>query len=204
MTTPYNASTGSAATDELVVLLDDGGRAVGTADKRSVHHGSTPLHLAFSCYVFDATGRLLVTRRALEKPTFPGAWTNSACGHPRPGERLRDAVSRRVHEELGLALHDLRIVLPLFRYRATGPNGAQENEICPVFTARTAEQPRPDDAEVAATRWEPWSEFSAGVLDGSREVSPWCREQVPQLVRLGADPLLWAGVSPSTLPLAAL
>ena len=100
------------------MLLDEDGNAVGVADKHAVHHAETPLHLAFSCYVLDADGRLLVTRRALAKATFPGVWTNSCCGHPAPGEDVEAAVVRRVGQELGLSLRDLRLVLPRFRYRA--------------------------------------------------------------------------------------
>ena len=119
-----------------------------------------------------------MTRRALHKPTWPGAWTNSVCGHPGPGEDLRDAVRRRARDELGLSLTGLRIALPQFRYRAVMPDGTVENEICPVYLARTADPVRPEPAEVDDFTWVPWAEFRASVLDGSREVSPWCVEQV--------------------------
>jgi isopentenyl-diphosphate delta-isomerase len=125
-----------ASSQELVVLLDDGGRSIGSAPKSDVHHRSTPLHLAFSCYLFGDAGRLLVTRRALDKRTFPGVWTNSFCGHPTPDEFVSEAVVRRTRQELGVGVTDLRCVLPQFRYHAFASDGVVENEVCPVFLGR--------------------------------------------------------------------
>jgi isopentenyl-diphosphate delta-isomerase len=90
-------------------------------------------------------------------------------------------VRRRVREELGLGLTDLRLVLPGFRYVATMPDGTRENEMCPVLVARADGTVRADPAEVEAHRWESWEEFRTGVLEGGREVSVWCREQVAAL-----------------------
>src|SRR6476620_6210506 len=109
-----------------VVLLDDEGREIGSAPKASIHGTDTALHLAFSCHVLDEHGRVLVTRRALGKTTWPGVWSNSFCGHPRPAEPLIQAVRRRAEYELGLELEDIELALPLFRYRATDASGIVE------------------------------------------------------------------------------
>ena len=186
-------------TRELVVLLDEAGRAVGTADKADVHDSDTPLHLAFSVHLFDEGGRVLVTRRALTKQTFPGVWTNSCCGHPAPGEDLADAVRRRVRQELGTDVTDLRLVLPAFRYRAE-QDGIVENEMCPVFVGSTQGPVDPDPSEVDSVSWEPWADFRSGVLDGTRPVSVWCRAQV---VELPEDPRGAPEARTEDLPAAA-
>ena len=171
----------SGPTEEVVILVDEAGHALGTTPKATVHHQETPLHLAFSCYVLDPDGRLLVTRRALHKPTWPGVWTNTVCGHPAPGERLADAVRRRAVQELGMVLDEVQLTLPAFRYEATMANGVRENELCPVFTAVSSSTVRPDAAEVEEATWVRWAEFRDSVLAGERDVSPWCVEQVAEL-----------------------
>lgn len=169
------------AARELVVLADDDGTPVGTADKASVHSGQTPLHLAFSCYVFDEDGRLLVTRRALDKKTWPGVWTNSFCGHPLPAESSADGVRRRAYEELGISLQQVDLVLPDFRYRATDASGVVENEVCPVYTARTINEPVANTDEVAEWRWVDTSGFIRAVEEAPWAFSPWCAWQLQQL-----------------------
>jgi isopentenyl-diphosphate delta-isomerase len=173
----------TAGRDELVVLLGDDGQPIGTASKAAVHHSETPLHLAFSCYVFDPAGRFLLTRRALSKKTWPGVWTNSCCGHPSPGEPVGQAVQRRVRQELGTELTGIRLLLPDFRYRAVMDDGTVENELCPVYAA-TCPDPGllvPDPAEVAEVEWVDWGAFRRDVLGSGRDVSPWCGLQVAAL-----------------------
>src|SRR5262245_58498436 len=125
---------------EEIVLLSEAGEAVGTAPKASSHHQQTPYHLAFSCYLVDAERHVLITRRALDKRTFPGVWTGSCCGHPAPGEGLEDAVRRRLKTELGVTAEAVTPVLPEFRYRATAADGIVENERCPVVRAVTGDR----------------------------------------------------------------
>ena len=172
---------GDAARDELVVLLDEQLRPCGTAPKRTVHGPATPLHLAFSCYLRGPDGRVLVTRRAVDKRTWPGVWTNSCCGHPAPGEAGADAVVRRVRQELGLAVTDLRLVLPDFRYRAVAPDGTVENEFCPVWAAGVDGDPHPDPDEVEEWRWVDWDDLVGVVRHAPWALSPWAVDQVPLL-----------------------
>ena len=170
----------SIQTDELVVLLDDAGRSIGTARKAEVHDAATPLHLAFSCYLFDRAGRVLLTRRAVTKRTWPGVWTNSFCGHPRPDEPLEVALARRGREELGVTVTDVRSVLPDFRYRAVDAGGVVENEVCPVYRARIAGPLDADPEEIMDSAWVPWDQLRAAV-GMPWAISPWAVEQVPLL-----------------------
>jgi isopentenyl-diphosphate Delta-isomerase len=187
---------------ESVVLLDESGNQRGIADKVAVHHDRTPLHLAFSCYLFNPAGQFLLTRRAESKRVFPGVWTNSCCGHPAPGEAMPDAVRRRVRQELGIDLGELRLVLPGFRYQAR-MDGVLENEICPVYAACSDDPLAPDPAEVADVKWVGWAGFTAQVAAGQQPVSPWCALQVAELTTLGGTPLDWAAASDADLPPAA-
>lgn len=171
--------------EEQVVLLDDAGDPIGTADKATVHGTETPLHLAFSCHVSDAEGRLLVTRRALGKRTWPGVWTNSFCGHPAPGEAIEAAVARRALDELGLTLLDLRLVLPDFRYLAVDASGVVENEVCPVFTARTLDDVLPDPDEVMEFRWADPADMAAAATRAPWAFSPWVTLQLPAMAAAG-------------------
>lgn len=173
--------TATATDEELVVLLDDQRRPVGTAPKASVHTASTPLHLAFSCYAFDRAGRLLVTRRALAKRTWPGVWTNSCCGHPGPGEDLAEAMTRRLDQELGLAPLEVELALPDFGYRATMADGTVENEFCPVFRVLVEGDPMPDPSEVGEWRWVGWADLTAAAARAPWLISPWAALQIPQL-----------------------
>lgn len=163
---------------ELVVLADEHGEATGTAPKATIHTADTPLHFAFSCWLLDTQGRLLMTRRALSKKTWPGVWTNSFCGHPGPGETNEEAVVRRSVEELGFApgeVTDITVVVPEFRYRAVDSGGIVENEFCPVFVARLREgtQPAPQEDEIDSLAWVDPRDLIAAADAAPFAFSPW-------------------------------
>lgn len=174
---------------EQVVLLAPDGTAIGTAAKSAVHTTRTPLHLAFSCYLLDEEGSLLLTRRALGKATWPGVWTNTCCGHPLPGEPPESAVRRRLGQELGVQVDALRCALPGFAYRAVDASGIVENEICPVWVGRLRRDAdlTPDPAEVMDLAWVPWDDLVRTATAAPQLLSPWSVLQILELATLGHD-----------------
>ena len=168
---------------ELIVLVNDKNEQIGTAPKLESHNADTPLHRAFSCYVFNQKGEFLLTQRAKSKKVFPGIWTNSCCGHPGPGEKTEDAIRRRLRFELGLIPKTIKVVLPDFRYRAE-MDGIIENEICPVFIATITTEPKPNPEEVENYRWITWDFFVTELKNNPRAYSYWCEKQVEQLEKL--------------------
>jgi len=140
--------------------------------------------LAFSLYLFDDQDRILMTRRALNKRTWPGVWTNTCCGHPMPGEPMLDAVSRRLKLELRLEAPDISCELPDFAYTATDTSGVVENEICPVYEGQLM-HPEPDilpnPDEVMDWKWVPWDDLTRAVRLTPFAFSPWSVMQIGQL-----------------------
>ena len=183
-----------------MVLVDEDGHAVGVADKAVVHDPDTPLHLAFSCYVFDAGGATAAHPAGPAQADLAGRVDQLVLRAPGARRADRRGGAPADPGGAGYAPGRRTLVLPGFRYRAQMPDGTTENELCPVFVATTSDEVRSDPAEVAAHRWVPWAEFRPAVVEGSLEVSPWC---VEQLLALPADPWTDPPV-PGDLPPAAL
>lgn len=141
--------------EEQVVLVDPRDRAVGTAPKLDAHR-SGALHRAFSVFLFDGDA-LLLQQRAHAKYHSGGLWTNTCCGHPRPGEPTAEAARRRLREEMGIGatLHPAG----WFVYRAAVGPDLTEHELDHVFVGRFRGEPLPDPAEVAAWRWRAATEL---------------------------------------------
>jgi isopentenyl-diphosphate delta-isomerase len=171
------------STSEEVVLLDSSGRAIGKADKYRIHTEDTPLHSAFSIFLFNRRGQMLVQQRAWSKQTWPGVWSNACCGHPSPGESVVDAAKRRLDQELGLKELRLHLALPHFRYRAEYL-GIVENEICPVFVGLCHSEPDPNPDEVEAVDWIDWEAF-ANEAPAYADYSPWSKWEAAQLKQTG-------------------
>lgn len=174
--------------EELVVLLGDNGQEIGCRDKASVHTEQTPLHSAFSVFLFDGLGNMLVQRRASSKKTWGGVWSNACCGHPAPGELLIDAAHRRLKQELGIEGIDLEVALPDFRYKAKW-KGVWENEICPVLIGCCPKGVllSLNALEVSTVEWVSWNRFVRGCSESGNceyvHFSPWCKMEALLLAK---------------------
>lgn len=174
--------------NEEIVLMSEYWQTMGVAPKLASHNANTPLHLAFSCYVFDDEGQVLITRRALSKKVWPGFWTNSCCGHPAPNEPMEAAIDRRLDYELGMDVVDLQLALPRFRYRCE-LDGIVENECCPVYVAKVRSQPQPNPNEVEDFIWMSWADFRSNAARQPDRYTEWCRLQISLLEAAGFAPL---------------
>ena len=179
---PGSSTAANTPPEERIVLVDERGRPTGTAEKWSAHNAETPLHLGFSCYVFDAAGFFLATRRAFTKKVWPDVWSNTVCGHPAPGESMLDAITRRLNYELGMKARDIEVVLPDHTYRAPPFRGIVEHEFCPVFVARDASPAQPNPIEIGACAWMDWEDFGRlAQADTDDRFSWWCKNQLREL-----------------------
>jgi isopentenyl-diphosphate Delta-isomerase len=167
---------------ELVVLVDEHDRELGSMPKAEVHGARTPLHRGFSSFVFRARDRqLLLQQRSRCKHTWPLVWSNSCCGHPGPGESTLDATRRRLEHELGLEPTVIEVVAP-YRYCFTR-DGVMENEICPISIVIVEREPTINPAEIEAIRWVTWPEFLEEIQRDPSRYSEWCVEEAAILDR---------------------
>ncbi|MEI5009365.1 isopentenyl-diphosphate Delta-isomerase [Streptomyces sp. NPDC058423] len=149
--TAPNSSSNGTTQPILLELVDETGRTIGTAEKLSAHQAPGQLHRAFSVFLFDEHGRLLLQRRALGKYHSPGVWSNTCCGHPYPGEAPFTAAARRTHEELGVS-PSLLAEAGTVRYNHPDPaSGLVEQEFNHLFVGLVQSPLRPDPEEVGET-----------------------------------------------------
>jgi isopentenyl-diphosphate delta-isomerase len=149
--TATNSPSSGTAEPILLELVDEDGVTVGTAEKLSAHQPPGKLHRAFSVFLFDERGRLLLQQRALGKYHSPGVWSNTCCGHPYPGEAPFAAAARRTYEELGVS-PSLMAEAGTVRYNHPDPaSGLVEQEYNHLFVGMVQSPVRPDANEVAAT-----------------------------------------------------
>lgn len=168
--------TPSDDTPDDVVLVDEHDRPLRVADKTASHSGRGTLHRAFTLLVFDHDARLLLARRADDKPLWAGRWDGTVASHPRADEDYGDAALRRLPDELELAdgASPSVAVLNRFLYRADDDDGA-ENELCAtvvaVVEADDVVRARPD--EISSLRWVGVDAFADELAAAPTTLCPW-------------------------------
>lgn len=175
---------------EPLILVDENDQPLGTLSKGACHDGEGRLHRAFSVFLFDANGRLLIQQRAAGKRLWPGYWANSCCSHPRADEEMDEATLRRVSEELGLEESPALEFVYKFRYHARYENEGSEHELCWVYLGRVdADSLYPNALEIAE-----WRFLEADAVDDlmnteGESVAPWFRLEWNALRHEHADRL---------------
>lgn len=167
---------------DYVVLVDRQNKVLGTAPKMKTHNQNTPLHRAFSLFLFNSKGELLLQQRSKNKKTWPLVWSNSCCGHPMLNELNTDAAKRRLKFELGIDLNNFYEILSNFSYKAE-KDGIVENEICPVIVAFTNKEPVINAAEVENARWVKWDNFLNEIKIKPGIYSVWCEQEAKLLTK---------------------
>ena len=167
------------ASDELVILVDDNDMEIGFGGKADIHREGR-LHRAFSVFIFDSQEQMLIQQRTISKYHSAGLWSNTCCGHPRPGEVIADAAHRRLQQEMGFDCELQRLFG--FRYRTRVGNGLIEDEYDHVFVGHYDGIPMPDPAEVADWKWIGIANLSEALSDFPNRFTYWFRKVVDELL----------------------
>ncbi len=156
---------------EPLILVDEHDREIGFRSKRDCHQGHGLLHRAFSVFLFDSAGRLLLQQRSDSKPLWPLYWSNSCCSHPRRGETMQVATRRRLKEELGLSAR--LEFLYKFIYQADFGELGAEHELCWVYIGLTDQPVRANPRELADWRWLLPEEIDRELDRQPDQFTPW-------------------------------
>ncbi|HKL50588.1 MAG TPA: isopentenyl-diphosphate Delta-isomerase [Wenzhouxiangellaceae bacterium] len=158
--------------DEPLILVDENDNEIGYRPKVDCHTGHGTLHRAFSIFLFDNRGRVLLQQRAAGKPLWPLYWSNSCCSHPRRGESMQQALHRRLYEELGVDA-ELEFVYK-FIYQADFGDAGAENELCHVYIGASAGgEVRVHPDEIADWRWVPMDDVTRELENDPARYTPW-------------------------------
>ena len=172
---------------EELILVDERDNELGFLSKQQCHDGNGILHRAFSLFVFNAMGELLLQKRSADKRLWPLFWSNSCCSHPRKGESMEVATRRRLQEELDIHA-DLEFVYK-FSYRAQFGEHGSENELCSVFLGRTDQTYSANANEIAEVRFVSINALSNELQTNSEEFTPWFKMEWERLSGEFADTL---------------
>ena len=157
--------------DESLILVNSDDTITGYANKDKAHDGKGLLHRAFSLFIFNSSGELLLQQRGLEKRLWGGFWSNSVCSHPRQGESLEIATQRRLLEELGFCC-PLEFLYK-FEYQASYATEGSENELCSVLIGKYDGKVTANSTEINNWRWINPGQLDKEILNHEQAFTPW-------------------------------
>ena len=194
--TTKTAATGDVVSfdNEALIIVDAQDRILGHGTKAELHQGAGTLHRAFSIFLFNGAGHVLLQQRSADKPLWPGYWSNTCCSHPRRGESYGVATRRRLKEELGVEA-ELRFT-HRFRYQAQFSAEGAEHELCSVYVGRIDGDPMPNPQEVSNWQWISPSALDEWLDTNPENLTPWFKLEWAEL-RSGdhAETLKWLGLN---------
>ena len=164
--------------NELLILVDQNDKELGAMDKMSVHRKGL-LHRAFSLFIFNSAGELLLQQRADEKYHSAGLWSNTCCSHPLKGESLADAMKRRMLEEMGMQC-DLNFMFS-FIYKTKLENELTEHELDHVYFGVTDDLPDPNPSEVKAWKYVSLPNLETDIKAYPEKYSAWLEICLPKV-----------------------
>jgi len=164
---------------ENLILVNSRDEAVGVLPKIDCHLGEGVLHRAFSIFIFNDSGELLLQKRSGQKLLWPLYWSNTCCSHPREGERIEEAVNRRLEQELGFTAE--LSYLYKFEYKAEFQGKGTEHELCYVFVGQYSGGFRVNINEIAEWRFVSPENLDKELVDSPEKFTPWMKMEWEKL-----------------------
>lgn len=165
--------------DEMLIVVDENDNILDYKSKLECHQGNGILHRAFSIFIFNEKGQVIMQKRSAQKLLWPLYWSNSCCSHPRKGETVDTAIHRRLKEELGFDT-DLTY-LYTFKYQANFKSIGAENEMCAVYIGKSNTTVRVNKNEIAEWRYIDPDDLSKDVTGHSEKFTPWFKMEWTKL-----------------------
>lgn len=159
--------------DEALIIVDAQDRILGHGTKAELHEGSGTLHRAFSIFLFNNHGEVLLQQRSAQKRLWPLFWSNTCCSHPREGESYGVATQRRLSEELGM--NSNLTFTHRFRYQAQFDESGAEHELCTVYVGKADGDPTANPLEIADWQWITPEALDLWIAQTPETLTPWLK-----------------------------
>ena len=173
--------------DEELILVDRDDNEIGHLSKALCHDGDGVLHRAFSLFLFNESGELLLQKRGESKRLWPGFWSNSCCSHPRRGESMQIATLRRLSDELNIEA-SLEHVYQ-FCYTAEFGDAGSENELCHVYLGKVRGHLQPNDSEISDVRFVSTRSLEEELAQSPEGFTPWFKQEWQELIEIYREQL---------------